>query len=680
MRSSLVCEGGIRPPDPMRRSFRFTLPRSIGTLAVALGLLIGGTWLAVKMTTDHLLYQEATSLTRDWARYIAESVTDLEAIAAGEQPSTASMAFIEATRRSGQVFRWEIFNPEGYSQLVADRNGAALVDFSEFVAEAARSVKLREPIIDVKEGQSTDYPSFFGQAYVPVIINGHPIAVVAAYVDQTEMRNRFKDTFLLAAGSLSLVIALAFGVPAIGWYWRSEQKLQGDERIRFLAHHDALTGLTNRARLVEELESALADLPAHDGNFALHFIDLDRFKGVNDTLGHDGGDHVLRTTAERLRAMIKPGEIAARLGGDEFVVIQRGVSEQTQAADLADRIIAALTAPIVFKDQQTVATASVGVALAPADGNSPERLLKCADLALYKAKSDGRHCVRFFQPDMDVALQNRLAMEKTVRDALLHDRFVLHYQPIFEVSGQRLIGFEALLRLRGEDGVLIPPMAFIPIAEDMRVIDKIGAWALRDACRTAALWPEPLTIAVNLSPAQFAAGGVSTVVADALAQSGLEANRLELEITENLLLDDSESVMAELQALRAMGTSIVLDDFGIGYSSLSYLWRFPFSKLKIDRSFMQAFDNGDGHAESVVKTIIALARELNMRVTVEGVETVQQLAFLSSADADQAQGFLFGRPVPAETVSATILRDFQRTQLGQAGDGRATVELRLVKS
>jgi diguanylate cyclase (GGDEF)-like protein len=663
----------------MRRSFRFTLPRSIGTLAVALGLLIGGTWLAVKMTTDHLLYQEATSLTRDWARYIAESVTDLEAIAAGEQPSTASMAFIEATRRSGQVFRWEIFNPEGYSQLVADRNGAALVDFSEFVAEAARSVKLREPIIDVKEGQSADYPSFFGQAYVPVIINGHPIAVVAAYVDQTEMRNRFKDTFLLAAGSLSLVIALAFGVPAIGWYWRSEQKLQGDERIRFLAHHDALTGLTNRARLVDELESALADLHAQGGSFALHFIDLDRFKDVNDTLGHDGGDHVLRTTAERLRAMIQPGEIAARLGGDEFVVIQRGVSEQTQAADLAGRIIAALTAPIAFKDQETVATASVGVALAPVDGNSPERLLKCADLALYKAKSDGRHCVRFFQPDMDVALQNRLAMEKTVRDALLHERFVLHYQPIFEVSGQRLIGFEALLRLRGEDGVLIPPMAFIPIAEDMRVIDRIGAWALREACRTAVLWPEPLTIAVNLSPAQFAAGGVSAVVADALAQSGLMANRLELEITENLLLDDSESVMAELQALRAMETSIVLDDFGIGYSSLSYLWRFPFSKLKIDRSFMQAFDNGDGHAESVVKTIIALARELNMRVTVEGVETVQQLAFLSSADADQAQGFLFGRPVPAETVSATILRDFQRTQLGQAGDGRA-VELRLVKS
>jgi diguanylate cyclase (GGDEF)-like protein len=639
----------------------FSLQRSIGTLVVVFSILTGGTWLAAKITTDYLLYQEATSTARNWARYIAESVSDLEQIAAGEQPSAASMAFFEATRKTGQVFRWEIFNEEGYSQLVADHDAIALVNLSEFTAEAARSVKLGQPIVDVKEGNSADLPSFFGQAYVPVIVDGQAIAVVAAYVDQTETRDRFSNTFLIAAASLCLLTSLAFMVPAIAWYLGTKEKQQADRRIRFLAHHDALTGLTNRPYLIEKLEKALAVLPVRGGSLAVHFIDLDRFKQVNDTLGHDGGDFLLKTVAERLQAAIRVDDVVARLGGDEFVVVQNGIAGKDLVESFARRLVDALTVPMTFKEQEIRATVSIGVALAPADGNSPERLLKSADLALYQAKADGRNCVRLFLPEMDTELQSRIELERMIRDAVLHDRFELHYQPLFEMTDRRLIGFEALIRLPKKDGTLIPPLVFIPVAEDLRLIDKIGAWVLQEACCTAATWPEHLTVAVNLSPAQFVAGSISDIVAAALKESGLPAHRLELEITETLLLGNTDAIMTELQRLKAMGVAIVMDDFGTGYSSLSYLWRFPFDKIKIDRSFMQGFDGSGRDAATVVKTIIALGRELNMRVTVEGVETAKQAAFLDKAHGDQAQGFFFGRPIPATEVGASILADFEKT-------------------
>jgi diguanylate cyclase (GGDEF)-like protein len=409
------------------------------------------------------------------------------------------------------------------------------------------------------------------------------------------------------------------------------------------------------------LENALAVLPLRGGSVAVHFIDLDRFKKVNDTLGHDGGDFLLKTVAERLRSVTRVDDVVARLGGDEFVVVQTGVRHKDQAEDFAGRLISAVTAPMKLREQSIIATTSVGVALAPGDGSDPERLLKCADLALYKAKADGRNCIQFFLPEMGAELHARSELERIVRDAVLHDRFELHYQPLFEMWERRLLGFEALIRMPAEDGTLVPPLVFIPVAEELGLIDKIGAWVLREACRTAATWPDYLTVAVNLSPAQFLAGGVGNIVAAALEAAGLAAHRLELEITETLLLGNSEAIMVELQKLKAMGVAIVMDDFGTGYSSLSYLWRFPFDKIKIDRSFMQGFEGSSRDAKTVVRTIIALGRELNMRVTVEGVETATQAAFLDKADGDQAQGFFFGRPVPASEVSANILAEFQKT-------------------
>jgi diguanylate cyclase (GGDEF)-like protein len=457
--------------------------------------------------------------------------------------------------------------------------------------------------------------------------------------------------------------------------WREAQA-----RISHMAHFDALTGLPNRTQLVEKLENALAVLPLRGGSIAVHFIDVDRFKIVNDTLGHDGGDILLKNVAERLRSVTRIDDIVARLGGDEFVAVQTGIGGKDQAEDFARRLTSAVTAPMKLREQAIVATISVGVALAPADGTNPEWLLKCADLALYKAKADGRNCVRFFLAEMDIDSQARVKLEATIREAVLHDCFELHFQPIFEMSNRRLIGFEALIRLPKEDGTLIPPLVFIPVAEDMQVIDKIGAWVLREACRTAATWPEHLTIAVNLSPAQFLTGSVSDIVAAALKESSLAAHRLELEITETMLLGNSEAIMSELMTLKAMGVAIVMDDFGTGYSSLSYLWRFPFDKIKIDRSFMQGFDSSGRDVKTVVKTIIALGRELNMRVTVEGVETAAQATFLDQVEGDLAQGFFFGRPVPASEVGATILAEFNKTRRSSLSSIAVVGRQSLVKS
>src|SRR5450432_1188356 len=335
--------------------------RNIILICTAFLLAIGGTLAAVKIATDHLLYQSAAADADSWARFLAKSITDLEQIAAGELPSAASMSFFQWAQKSDQVFRYEIFNREGYSQLVADHNKIALLTLSEYSAAAASAGTTGLPVVETKEGNSADLPSFYARAYVPVLVDQLPIAIVAAYVDQTQERDRVHGAFLLAAVSLCFLSGLSFGVPAIALYRRTKEKQRGDLRIRFLAHHDALTGLANRARLVEKLDEAFAGLPSRGGSFAVHFIDIDSFKEINDSLGHDGGDFVLKTVAERLRGVTREGDVVARLGGDEFVVIQSCLDGTQEADAFADRLAAALTAPMRFKENDILSTVSIGV-------------------------------------------------------------------------------------------------------------------------------------------------------------------------------------------------------------------------------------------------------------------------------------------------------------------------------
>jgi diguanylate cyclase (GGDEF)-like protein len=377
---------------------------------------------------------------------------------------------------------------------------------------------------------------------------------------------------------------------------------------------------------------------------------------VNDWLGHDGGDFLLKSIGQRLLTLTRMEDHVARLGGDEFVIIQPHVTGGGPALAFAQRIAAVLGQPIPFKDQEIRVNVTIGIAVSPTDGTTSERLLKSADIALYSGKQAGRNCIRRFAPEMDAELRQRLKLERIVRDCVAENRLELHFQPVFAMAGKTLVGFEALARLPNPQGGDVSPEIFIPIAEDLRLIDKIGAWVLREACRTAMTWPEKLTVAVNVSPAQFENGTIEHSVADALEKSGLPPHRLELEITEALLLRSDGKAMPILKRLKTLGVSIVMDDFGTGYSSLSYLWKFPFDKIKIDRSFMAGFEESGRTVETVVRSIIALGREMNMRVTVEGVETAKQTEFLYDANADQVQGFYFGRPVPAADIATDLLK------------------------
>ena len=652
----------------------FALLSSVVLLAGIVGIGV-----TLKTTVDYLLYWDATASAESWARYVAENVADIEDIADGEQPSAESMNFFIRTQQIRNVFGFEIINLYGNVQLASDGSKISSIGGAIHDETAARVAKLDRPIIAVKEGIPPLRPRNYSEAYLPVVIDGRPRAVVVAYVDLTDQHDHFRSAFLIAAVALCLLSGAGVSIPTIAWHRRTKEKQRADQRIQFLARHDALTGLANRNLLIENMDMAFATLPLRGNSIAIHFIDLDHFKGINDSLGHDAGDFLLKTAAERLCAVTRLSDEVARFGGDEFVVLQSDVIDKEEAEKFALRLVAALAKPVQFNEHEINASVSLGFALAPADGSNSERLLKCADLALYQAKADGRNCVRGFLPEMDATLRARIELEKTIRNAVNHDNFELYYQPIFEIVDRRLIGFEALIRLRAEDGSLLPPLLFIPVAEELHLIDKIGAWVLREACRTAATWPKHLTVAVNVSVAQFEAGGISKIVAAALEETGLEPNRLELEITESLLLGDNESVMTELYTLKATGVRIVMDDFGTGYSSLSYLWRFPFDKIKIDQSFMLGLDRSGRDAETIVKTIIALGRELHMRVTVEGVETAKQVSFLDEVKGDQAQGFFFGRPVASFDVAAVILSDFQRSRMEPTQLAGSDAKLRLIK-
>lgn len=639
--------------------------RNIAILLAVLALIIAGTWGAVRYATDRLLYASATASAQEWAGLLAESLDDLEQIAAGVLPTRQSEIFFDWAKKAGGVFRYEIYNRQGYSQLVSDES-ISLVDISDYSEDAVRALEERIPVVDVFEGDGEARPLFYSRAFVPAFQGSTPVAIIAAYVDQTDQRALLTQTLAYLSVILCVLTGLAFLLPAIAWYRRSKEKRKADQRVWFLAHHDALTGLINRARLAELLDHQLAAPAGIPAQAAVHFIDLDRFKEVNDTHGHAAGDTVLTTVAQRLLSESRDTDLVSRLGGDEFVIIQTNVADSHAAKSFAERVANAVAAPITLVDGQEVSSgASIGVALAPADGVDSERLLRSADLALYAAKEAGRNCVRFFDPAMDEQLRERIRLEARIREAIRNDGFELHYQPMFEMPSRSVIGFEALVRLPKEDGTLIPPAVFIPVAEEMRVIDKVGEWVLRTACMAASTWPGDLRIAVNLSPAQFEAGSVSETVAAALRESGIAPERLELEVTESLLLRDSESVIQDLNRIKQLGVSIVMDDFGTGYSSLSYLWRFNFDKIKIDRSFMQALKGTGRDTEQIVRTIIALGRELDMHVTVEGVENSYQASFLSEANAEQVQGFYFGKPIPGGQV-ANAIRTFGADSLPAA--------------
>ncbi len=428
-----------------------------------------------------------------------------------------------------------------------------------------------------------------------------------------------------------------------------------DDEILYLAHHDQMTRLKNRATFSTEMEQVLVKAAQSGELLALHLVDVDNFKTINDSFGHHAGDEVLKAIAARLLSNSRESDLVARLGGDEFVVLQRDAKNLSSVEDFANRLALAMREPIGVDGQAFKCSVSIGTAVSPLHGATVDDLMAKADLALYARKSAGRDGATMFDLQLLDDVTERMRLENEVRLAIAESRFTLHYQPQFNAFGKEIRGFEALLRLKGSDGENIPPGEFIPVAERLGVIDEIGAQVLSQACQTATHWPKHISISVNLSAVQFSTGSISKTIAEALASSGLAPSRLEVEITEGLLMQDTEAVLAELAAIRAMGVSIALDDFGVGYSSLSYLWRFPFDKIKIYRSFIKALEIADNNAQNILRTIVVLGQTLKMKVTAEGVETVSQAEFMRELKCDEIQGFLYGRPIPEIDLPSFIL-------------------------
>jgi diguanylate cyclase (GGDEF)-like protein/PAS domain S-box-containing protein len=430
------------------------------------------------------------------------------------------------------------------------------------------------------------------------------------------------------------------------------ERKRAEEQITYLARHDALTGLPNRAAFLELLDATLARVHDKTSPFAVLYLNLDRFREINDLFGHSAGDAALRECAERF-GKAGPGVAFARLGGDEFGVILSEGDMPAAAEALAGKLLAAVEEPIAIAGRQAKIRTSIGIALYPADGVDATALLANADAALDRAKEE-RGVVRFFATEMDQRLRKRRALQRELGFALARDEFVLHYQPQALISGE-IMGFEALLRWRRASGEFVSPGEFIPLAEENGLIVPIGEWVLRQACLEAASWPAPLQIAVNLSPVQFRHGDLPGMVHAALRESGLSPARLELEITEGVLLGDSSRALSILRRLKALGVRIAMDDFGTGYSSLSYLQSFPFDKIKIDRAFIANLET-NAQSGAIVTAVVGLARGLGLPVLAEGVETEGQWAFLARASCDEVQGYLIGKPRPIEDYAPLLER------------------------
>jgi diguanylate cyclase (GGDEF)-like protein len=642
------------------RIIRF-LSTDIGTI-VSLGAMIlllgfGGVILS-RAVAANMLRSDARLTSDVWAATLTENA-DIPAIIAGSIPSDKIKNLLENATQVGDLYRIRIWSKTGLlifsyergksateqTTTLAERRGQQMID----------SVLSGSTFTEEHVGNSAQDPPYFAESYVPIKRDGNVVGILEIYLDQTFDRAAYHRSFLSTGGIIAFTVLLAGGLPGFMVYRKMLAHRIAQAEALFLAGHDSLTGIANRKMLGEAAKNALALSRRNKSWVAALLIDLDRFKDINDSFGHGTGDEVLRTFAMRLNSSIRIEDMAARLGGDEFVILQVGMTQPDGAISLADRIMEILSQPYSIGVLELSCGASIGVAIGPTDAEEWDPLLSCADAALYKAKAEGSNTIRFFEPGMDAIFHERRRLEIDLRCALMTRAFQLAYQPLFCFRDGSLLGFEALLRWP-EGWVPQSPATFIPVAEDSGLIVPIGTWVLESACKTAATWTKPLKIAINLSPVQFRHGEIVAIVEKALNASGLDPTRLELEVTESLWLQDTDAVFDQLTRLRTMGVSIALDDFGTGYSSLTYLWKFPFDTVKIDRSFVTAMDL-DPKAGAIVKTIVSLGRTLDLTITAEGVETPAQARALHEAGCDQAQGYLFGRPLSASSASELIDAD-----------------------
>lgn len=634
---------------PRRSVAMLGLVLASGCLVVAFG-----SWQVVNQGINETITRNAVITASRWSVHLADNVPDLRRLADGAAPSAKQRAFIRNTAEVGDVFRWKLFNIYGiltfdtrYADALA--HGLALPEGDHLYSVTSGANDVEWPVVTSAEGDGRAMPAQYAIAQNELIAGGKRIGFIEVYVNDHGRTELLQETFSRSALAIVALAALAFSVPSIAFLRRTIEHMTAQDALSHAASHDGLTGLLNRTTFRAMIDGRIRSSRSGD-SFRVVFLDLDKFKDVNDTRGHAVGDDLLCQVAGRLRDTAGVGALAARLGGDEFALFYPGERTQQTVDENSRAIVQALGRPFVVGDDSVTIGASGGIATYPHDGTTTAALLKAADLALYGAKNQGRGRVLVYDPKMEEARALRFETERRLQLAVAEGEFEIRYQPLYRSGNAGLTGFEALLRLTDTNGAPIPPSEFIPIAEETELIVPLGRVVLERACRTAAGWRSDLSISVNLSPVQFGTGKLVEHVRDALAASGLEPSRLELEVTEGILISDPDSVAIELDQLKELGISLALDDFGTGYSSLSYLWKFPFDKLKIDKSFVNNLANEDRRSQQVFSTIVGLGDTLGISITAEGVETCDQADEVSRMRVDFVQGFFYGRPVAAEHV------------------------------
>lgn len=618
----------------------------LAILTLCIVLPVCGGMLLCQSLLGKMLRDDAQATSSAWVSMLVARNPDVLSLFSGATPSAQTTHFLDESSQVGDIYRFRIWNAAGHLVYKSERMSSAGMRMNgKQVVEAFLSGSI---INEAHAGNAPQDAPFFVESFIPVKQDGTVVGVFDVYLDQSDDAVLYRHSLWFTEIIIGFLVLLAGGIPGYVVYREMLKLRDARSETLFLSEHDSLTGIPNRHRMNEAAKRALA--ADRRKPVAVLVIDMDRFKEINDTVGHAHGDKVLKTVADRIRACIREGDSVARFGGDEFLVLQVGRYQPNGARSLADHLMKALAEPYQICGSAVTCGASIGIAISPPDAEDFEALFACAYAALYKAKADGRHAVRFFEPGMDARIRQRRQIEADIRRALEMDSFQLAYQPLHSFHDGGLLGFESLLRWP-EGWNPQTPADFIPVAEEAGLIGRLGTWALQTACKTAAHWENPLKVAVNLSPVQFHEGDIVAVVEEALRTSGLSPERLELEVTESVWIQDKDSVLHQLRRLRKLGVSISLDDFGTGYSSLAYLWKFPFDTLKIDQSFVREMET-DPKAAAIVHTIAALGKSLNLLITAEGVETSAQAAILREAGCDQGQGFLFSRPLPVDAANA----------------------------
>lgn len=646
------------------RSDRFASWLQFAALFAFVAVMLVAGKLFIAEAVDTVIEDNAERKAASWATYLAKSVPDLEGLVATGEPTADQAAIIDKAVQVADVFRFKLFDAQARMVLISDELGKPLEPGAktDHNGLARKVIETGRPFIELQDGrEKANRPDLYVEAYVPIkSAEGQAIGVVEVYLDQTPVAALFHRNFLYLAGALGLVVLASFGVPFVAYILKMRQQVKTGEKVRLLSSRDQLTGLHNRATFFQKVRDALDAGVLDLRKSAIIFIDLDNFKTINDTFGHKAGDEFLRHVGCAISEHLSPNDMAARLGGDEFIIIsaQRNIDA---IEELIEALRAAVSEPVRVDGMALTGHLSIGVHIDRSEELTLKERMHKADIALYQAKLQGRNTWVVFTPELERKIARRQYVEECIISGFAEDRFEVHYQPLIEQSSLNVVGFEALLRLKDGDGNFIPPAEFIPVAEKAGEIAAIGAWVLDQATHAAASWPAQFFVSVNLSARQFEEGTLLACVTDCLERSGLEPQRLELEVTENMLIEQEAKIIDQLNALNALGVSLAMDDFGAGYSSLGYLWKYKFNKLKVDRSFVNSLTGPDNKTRHVLDTIISLGHHLDMTVTIEGIESEAQVNALNTLSCDHFQGFYYGEPMPAQELAPFLATTFRST-------------------